>query len=309
MIESESQMRRVWAVVVTYRPDIEVLRALLDELVAQTDGVVVVDNTSLEDRRVDAAKRPGVIIERQGRNLGVAAALNIGIRRAAAAGADHVLLSDQDSLPAPGMIEGLVEALEVLQARGVPVAAVGPLYTDLHTGSTRGFKGVRPGRWFPADLLPAGATHEVRALTLITSGTLLPLSAFDAVGPMREDLFIDRVDSEWCLRARDAGWAVFGTDRARLYQRMGEGRLRVWAFGWRWVSTYAPVRIYYQVRNAIFLQRIGHAGPAWKLRSLWFALGIVYSHTLFGGQRGACLAMSLRGIRDGLTGRMGPYRG
>lgn len=304
-----SRLERVWAVVVTYRPDMEVLCALLDALVAQTEGVVVVDNTPLEDGRIDAARRPGVIFERLGTNRGIAAALNVGIQAASAAGATHVLLSDQDSMPAARMVEGLLEALKALQARGERVAAVGPLYMDLHTGSTRGFKAIRSGRYFPADVFPDGAEHEVRALTLITAGTLLPLAAFAAVGPMREDLFIDRVDTEWCLRARDAGWAVFGTDRARLCQRMGEGGMRVWAFGWRWVSDYAPVRVYYQVRNAIFLQRVGRAGFAWKLRSLVFAIGIIYSHTLFGHRRGACLAMALRGLRDGLIGRMGPYRG
>ena len=48
-----SANNRVFAVVVAYLPDIDVLRALIDALLAQTAGVFVVDNTPAEDRRVE----------------------------------------------------------------------------------------------------------------------------------------------------------------------------------------------------------------------------------------------------------------
>ena len=48
-----STSSRVFAVVVAYLPDTEVLRTLLDALLAQTAGVFVVDNTPADDRRVE----------------------------------------------------------------------------------------------------------------------------------------------------------------------------------------------------------------------------------------------------------------
>lgn len=299
---------RVWAVVVTFHPDFEVLGKLLQSLRRQSQAIVIVDNGDEVDRRLDACAGDGVAVRRLGGNRGVAAALNVGIEAAAQAGATHVLLSDQDSLPAPGMVAGLLEAMDLMRARGERVAAVGPRYTDLHSRVVRAFKAVARGPFSAREVMADEARPDVPALTLITSGTLIPVAVFADVGLMREDLFIDRVDTEWCLRARAKGWSLFGTARATLYQRMGEGAMRVWYWGWRRVNVYAPVRIYYQVRNTVFL--LGKdVGPTQAMRQLWFALGVAYTHVVFGARRRACLAMALRGLRDGLLRRMGPYRG
>ena len=89
------------AVVVAYLPDTEALAALLNTLQAQTAGVIVVDNTPAEDRRVESLcaslAQERLRLERLGQNRGIACALNAGIDMALAAGATHVLLSDQDS--------------------------------------------------------------------------------------------------------------------------------------------------------------------------------------------------------------------
>jgi rhamnosyltransferase len=299
---------RVWAVVVAFHPDGEVLAALLRELRQQTEAVVVVDNSEPGTPAPRFPEDGAIVWRRLGANRGVAAALNVGIAIAGAAGATHVLLSDQDSLPAPGMVAGLLDALQRLQRDGERVAAVGPRYIDLHSGGVRAFKAVPRGPFSAREVMADAQRPDVPALTLITSGTLIPVEALAAVGPMLEELFIDRVDTEWCLRARARGWSLFGTARATLYQRMGDGPLRVWYWGWRRINVYAPVRIYYQVRNTVFL--LGKdVGPTQTLRQLWFALGLVYAHALFGTRRRACLAMALRGVRDGLLRRMGPYRG
>ena len=61
---------------------------------------------------------------------------------------------------------------------------------------------------------------------------------------MREEYFIDKVDIEWCFRARASKYQLFGTGRAHMYQRLGDGGIKVWFFGWRDVSSYSPLRVY-----------------------------------------------------------------
>ncbi|MHB1799357.1 MAG: glycosyltransferase family 2 protein [Vulcanimicrobiaceae bacterium] len=303
----------VFSVVVSYQPDTEVLRALLDTLLAQTAGVFVVDNTPAADRRVEALcaalPQPALHLIRLGDNFGIARALNVGIDAALAAEATHVLLSDQDSLPAADMVAELLCAQEALIHAGRRVGAVGPTYTDRHTGITFPFQAVVPGKFFYGHQRPDATHPAIEALTLITSGTLISASVLREVGPMREDFFIDHVDIEWSHRARAAGFSLFGVGAAVMFHSMGNHALRVWYFGWRRESAYSPVRVYYRIRNFVALCRLPFISWRWKLRNGWYIVGVVYTQTVFGQQRLAALRMALRGLWDGLRGRMGPWQG
>lgn len=304
---------RVFAVVVAYLPDTEVLRALLNTLLAQTAGVVVVDNTPAEDRRVESLcatlAQDTLRLTRLGQNRGIACALNVGIDVALAAGATHVLLSDQDSLPSHDMVKELLRAHADLLGAGQRVGAVGPTYTDRHTGITFPFQVDVPGRLFYQHRRPDAMHPIVEALTLITSGTLISAPVLRDVGPMREDFFIDHVDIEWSHRARAAGYAMFGVGAAVMFHSMGDHALRVWYFGWRQESAYSPVRVYYRVRNFVALCRVPTIRWRWKVRNGWYAIGVVYTQALFGEQRFASLCMAVRGLWDGLRMRMGPWQG
>lgn len=304
---------RVFAVVVAYLPDTEVLRALLDALLTQTGGVVVVDNTPMADRRVEilcaTLAQDTLRLMRLGQNLGIARALNVGIDAAMAAGATHVLLSDQDSLPAPDMVAELLRAHDELTRAGRCVGAVGPTYIDRHTGITFPFQVDVPGKFFYGHRRPDTTRPTVEALTLITSGTLIAVPVLRELGPMREDFFIDHVDIEWSHRARAAGYALFGVGSAMMFHSMGDHALRVWYFGWRQESAYSPVRVYYRIRNFVALCRLPTIRWRWKLRNGWYIVGVVYTQTVFGQQHLATLHMAICGLWHGLRGRMGPWRG
>ncbi|WP_298192369.1 glycosyltransferase family 2 protein [Metallibacterium sp.] len=304
---------RVFAVVVAYQPDTGVLRALLDVLLAQTEGVLVVDNTPADDRRVEtlcaALPHDALRLIRLGQNLGIAHALNVGIDAALAEEATHVLLSDQDSLPAPDMVAELLRAQDALMHAGRRVGVVGPTYTDRHTGITFPFQAEVPGKFFYGHRRPDATHPTIEALTLITSGTLIPASVLREVGPMREDFFIDHVDIEWSHRARAAGYALFGVGAAVMFHSMGDHMLRSWRLGWRNESAYSPVRVYYRIRNFVALCRMPGIRRRWKLRSAAYWVYFVYTQTVFGQQRLAALRMAARGLRDGLRGRMGPWQG
>lgn len=303
---------RVDAVVVTYYPDLALLGGLLRALAPQVGRIHVVDNTPVGDTRLEIMLAESSSIDvrliRLGTNMGIAKALNEGINAARDCGATHVLLSDQDSLPAPDMVSALLRTWNELRTQGIQVGVVGPTFTDINTGLTSPFQASVPGKFFYGHLRPDVGRPVVEALTLITSGSLLPLAALDDVGPMREDFFIDHVDIEWCHRARARGWKLFGTGAATMFHRMGDASLRVWYFGWRQESAYSPLRMYYRMRNFVSLCRSPAIDARWKLRNAWYWLGFVYSHAVFGPQKRGSVRMALRGLSDGLRGRLGPWR-
>ena len=105
----------VHAVVVTFNPRMEALRCLLDALSPQVEIITVVDNGSVNEMQTwEPESYDNVQIHRIGTNLGIAAAHNIGIKKALDEEVDYVLLSDQDSIPTPNMVFELRKAAEQL---------------------------------------------------------------------------------------------------------------------------------------------------------------------------------------------------
>jgi rhamnosyltransferase len=303
----------VIAVVVTYHPLMATFLPLLEQLMLQTDGVVLVDNSDRHDDRVfhgipSGYKVSGALsLVRLGENRGIAVALNIGLEEAMRGGAQYVLLSDQDSLPEGDMVEQLKSVHEHLAGQGLRVAAVGPAFIDLHTDLTIPFQVQLPGHIFYGHGTPTPDEPHIEVLSLITSGSLIPTTIFRDVGLMREEFFIDKVDIEWSLRARAKKYQLFGTALARMHQRLGDGEVKVWYFGWRYVSLYSPLRVYYQVRNYVAMCRLDYVDWKWKLRKGWFTLGIFYSQGFFGKMRGKVFLMGFLGLWHGIVNRMGRY--
>lgn len=303
---------RVFAIVVTYLPQVEPLMALLALLAPQVSRVLVVDNSPQDDLRAERAcansgcSNLGII--RLGRNLGIAKALNVGIALARSADATHVLLSDQDSEPAFDMVNGLLRAEADLRRRVVRIGAIGSSFININSGKLFPFHVIVRGRPFYGRRSASAKEPHVEVITLITSGTLVPMATFDEVGLMREDFFIDCVDTEWCYRARAHGLLLYGTAWATMLHRMGDATLRFWFFGWIKGNVHSPLRIYYQIRNLVRLQFNGYRGIRWRIRIIWSFAAIFYCHVFYGHARRASLRMALRGLCDGLRGRMGEFK-
>lgn len=304
---------KIVAVVITYNPDIASFKTLLEILAPQVAKIYIVDNSpNFNDSTFFSLSSSNINHEhitflRLGENFGIATALNIGIEIAISEEMEFILLSDQDSQPEKNMVRNLFSAYSALAKEGLRVGAVGPTVTDLYTSLTYPFQAQIPGHFFYGHRAPNPYDPHVEALTLITSGTLIPVSVLREVGGMREDFFIDQVDIEWCHRARAKGYRLFGTNWAKLYQRMGEERLLVWYLRWRFESAYKPLRIYYRLRNFVALWKLSYVDWRWKVRSSWYWLGIFYAHVIFGKERLKTLKMACLGVRDGVLGRMGRH--
>lgn len=292
----------ICAVVVTYKPDLEVLGRLLDALVPQVASVVLVDNGSETDLQAWNKARQSNAGELflLGENKGIAAAHNVGIQWARNHRAKFVLLMDQDSIPMPDMVAQLQSTYVELVAKGIPVAALGPQFRDSDKGSLSQF--VKIGVLGFTRLACSPASPVVAADIILSSGSLLPLAAIEAVGLMDEGLFIDLVDTEWCLRAKAKGFRIFGVCDAVMTHTLGEQRKRIWFLRQRSVPFHHPFRYYYMFRNSMSLYRRGYIPWNWKLSDLANRFKIVVLFSLIAPNRFACLRMMALGLLDGLKG-------
>jgi 2-polyprenyl-3-methyl-5-hydroxy-6-metoxy-1,4-benzoquinol methylase len=158
-------------------------------------------------------------------------------------------------------------ALERLQANGEPVACVGPRIRLPGSSTLSTF--ARFG-WFGLRRVPCPEDPDaaVECDLLLSSGSLVPFEVLDKVGGMEEALFIDQVDTEWCLRARSMGYRIFGACDAILEHRLGEAYARIWLGRWRHLPRHRAFRYYYIFRNSLFLFGRDYVPAKW----IWFQL-------------------------------------
>lgn len=277
---------------------------LVAAIAPQVGHVVVVDNASPDPGLRDfCAEHPEIALLALPENRGLASALNLGIRHARElSGVSQVLLMDQDSVPEPGMVRALREALD-RRAAGERVAAVGPCFRDAREGTDAPFVRIR----FPFNrkLRCEDGCAAIRCDFLITSGCLVPLAVLDEVGGMDAALFIDNVDLDWCFRASAAGYALYGVCGARLHHRLGDARRRVPGLP-RGIVVHPPRRLYYMMRNRVLLYRRAHTPRRWIAQDIPRLVIKFLLFSLLVPPRGKNLRCMLAGLRAGIAGRATP---
>jgi len=276
----------VAAVIVTYHPD----AALADRvrpLIGQVGTILVVDNGSREmelaplavlvrDSLVDAIWN--------GRNLGVATALNQGLSWVADRGFAWALTLDQDTTPGPDLV---AEAARVFDELSSPAPAV--------IGATSVTDAV---------VDPGGAVTCV-----VTSGALHSVRAWATLGRFREDFFIDQVDIEFCLRARSKGYAILAARRPTVQHTIGHPTRHRTVLRSFTVTNHDRVRRYYMTRNRIHVwRRYWRRETGYVTEDMRRAAKELVKLVLFETDRAGKVHATLRGGIDGLRGLTGELR-
>lgn len=239
----------ICGVVVSYHPSREFLRNI-EILAGQVGLVVVVDNTPLSNSQTvidELEHRGGCTIIRNGKNLGIAEAFNIGIRHAISLGCEWIFTFDQDSQIPGDYVSSMLAAHEEASKQS-RVGMAFPAYQDARLGHTL--------------ILPKSAKGGV--LVGMTSGALLHKDVFNLVGPMESEFFIDQVDHEYCLRMRSLSLKLIDCPDAILIHSLG--RITFHSLGGRSfvASNHNAKRRYYITRNRLVLmKRYFFKDPEW----------------------------------------------
>lgn len=286
----DTAQKKVWAIGVAYAPDMARLDAVIASLQTQVQQVLIVDNTpeppaELHEYWQSWTKR-GVVVLELGRNLGIAAAQNLGARHAMGHGATALLFFDHDSVFASDYVAQIEEAYGRLVGN---IGALGGLAfdqreTDASKRDILAYRFTRfgPRRYPDATLRTASANLSdggiLPAAFLIASGLYVPVETWQAVGPMNADMFIDHVDLEWSARANAAGRGTVLVTGATIDHQLGDdvvkipGRAQV-------VHVHSPFRVFYLVRNTCWLIRgIAPIPATWRLGyAVWLAKFVAFN--------------------------------
>jgi rhamnosyltransferase len=292
------------AVMVLYHPDQQLLERAVDNLYGQVDRLCLVDNTPAPSPALaDLCRTWRVPVQYVafGENLGLAAAQNLAIERCLRDRCSHVLLLDQDSLVPGDFTERLLAAEASLEASGVRVAAVGPLFVDRKTNQ-RSYA-IRYS-WFHVKKIRAERAGQgpIEADWLIASGTLIRCRVLQQVGMMKSDLFIDWIDAEWGLRARRMGMRSFIIPDTVMEHSIGDASERLLGYEF---NLHSPTRNYYIVRNAVWLLQPKAMGWKWVTTMLLRIPKHIAVHSWYAQNRWSSFTMMMRAVMDGVRNRLG----
>ncbi|NPE61541.1 glycosyltransferase family 2 protein [Dickeya dadantii] len=287
----------IFSVIVTYYPKIDNVIDLITELKNQEVTPVVVDNGSLNEDEFATLSNLCKVL-RLDNNVGIAKAQNIGILYVKEKGGEGILFFDQDSKINNSFVNEIMcdynlVCSEVGQGK---LAAIGPVFTDSRYGFF--YKVIKVNKLgFRKKISPEGFSKPFEVSLIISSGSLLPVSVLDDVGLMNEDLFIDYVDTEWCLRAISKGYKVYVATSAKMSHAIGDKMVKFLVFN---IPVHSPIRRYYRIRNAFLFSDMPHVPFFLRVRENIF--NIIHQIILIASQRKlSYFSVMTKAIHDGLT--------
>lgn len=245
-------------VIVLYHPDWSHLYTILKNL--SGNNIILVDNTPsvlmspyLQE---NIANFSDIIYVALNQNMGIAYAQNIGVRIARCIEkTKNVIFFDQDSDIGQDYIHKITCEFVKLKKIIPKLATLGPVVTEKRSGDNYKIKGQQ--------VLDTACVVD----NIISSGSIVPLELFDddLIGPYREDLFIDLVDSEWCWRANYKGYKCAITSNVILPHQVGDSYIKLPGISF---IISKPIRNYYQVRNSLIIAGLKHVNIYQKVNLL-----------------------------------------
>lgn len=275
--------KKVCCVLVTYNPDFAILTKSLSILRPQLAEIIIVDNS---DYNISFELDESIIVLKNGENLGIAKAQNIGVEYCLSHNADFILFMDQDSLAPDNLVESLMKCYEQKSKEGL-VGAVGPLPYNRNNDKVYYINTVNKDK-----------DSIVKVGTLISSGSLIPKDILTQVGGMDDLLFIDMVDLEWCWRAVHKMNCNFYIDiQCCLSHSLGEKEVRLWA---KRIPLHSPMRMYYRFRNYFLLVNRTYVPLVWKFRYPVSNIIRLFLCLYYFPRKKTYLNNSYKGLKDGL---------
>ncbi|WP_232524821.1 glycosyltransferase family 2 protein [Nocardioides mangrovicus] len=272
----------VCVVVVTFnRADL--LRGLLERLAALDtvpDAVLVVDNASTDHTAQVLAEsaNPGLAVVSMAENTGGAGGFHAGVRAAYEAGWDRIWLMDDDVLPAPDCLDVLL-AVDPDHAACLMVTredSAGRLVEKAATDfDLTHATALRPKRAsVETTYRSRGAMPELVELQNVPfEGFMVRREVVSAVGLPDPSFFIFYDDVDYALRARRAGFRIWGVRDAVVVRRLDFDQQHDLA-GWKG---------FYMYRNLFVVHLRYGATAAVRLKPWLLTAAVVVLSPLRGG--------------------------
>lgn len=269
---------------------------------------LVVDNASSDDpTELLQSEFPGCQVIRRDVNGGWAGGSNAGIRACRERRADYVILLNNDTRVDPGLATRLVKAVESNRGYGI----LGPVirhYDPPGDIQTEGCMFNRPNQpeLFQRRTVPL-AKGERPSITQvdIVNGCCMMIAApvFRKIGLIDERFFLVHEESDFCLRARNAGFRCGVIGEALVWHKGSQSFRR----------SGLRAQRYYDARNLLLLlSKHGYRPGPRRGQAASLVQYLKYAYARYEMERASgcddAATAVLEGVCDALLRRYGPHR-
>jgi len=215
------------AVVILYNPDVEIINNIFSYK-DYFDVIYLMDNSTerLTPDILECLSDEKFIYFHDGNNNGISKAINLAATYATKDNFKWLLTMDQDSK---------FENVNVLIAylNNDPEKNRVGIYSPFHDTKFR--------------ICPLEDVSEVKSV--MTSGNIVNLSIFNKVGGLDENLFIDRVDHDYCSTLIENNFIIKQINTCKLQHNLGAISKTI---GNKEITNHSPLRRYYITRNSLY---------------------------------------------------------
>lgn len=277
---------KIAAVVVFYNPSRENIKNI-ENYIDTIDKLYVVDNTDDDKIRINSSKKIEYI--KLGENKGIASALNIGAKKAIENKYKYLLTLDQDSKMTQNIIKKMITFLE--KTKDERIGLISP-YQDI--GSKE-------------DTI-TGEYEDM--IEVMTSGNIINLDAYQKIGGFKDWLFIDCVDTDYCMNLHKHGYKVLRLNKAVMKHELGNLVVHKLFNKEYPCYNHNPMRRYYIVRNTMYINDMyKDIYPEYCQRLLRIQKGQVKRILAFEKNKFQKLRMMFKGYIDFKNGKKGKIKG
>lgn len=222
------------AVVVFYYPSDDNVKHIKKYL-KEVDKVYVIDNSDDDIIRMESNNKIEYI--KFGENMGIAKALNAGADKAISDKFKWLLTLDQDSKITAENISDVKKFLENTKEKNIGLVAP---YQDIGLPFEKSNK------------------EYEEYIELMTSGSVLNLDVYKKIGGFKDWLFIDCVDTDYCLNLHKNKYQVLRLNNVIMKHNLGDLKLHRFLGKTYDCFNHSPIRRYYIVRNNLYINEMYH---------------------------------------------------
>lgn len=283
---------KIAATVILYYPDETVIENIFS-YVNSVEKLYIVDNTETSSQliRDNLNRLKNSVYLHDGENQGISSRLNKVSKLAMNDGFDWLLTMDQDSL---FKNESFIAYLKCINS-----------FEEKENVSMFGINHIKEVSTDTCICISEKVNH------LITSGSILNLNLVSVIGGFDENLFIDEVDFEFCLRSISKGFLIIRFRNVFLNHNLGKT-----SFHRSFKTTkltprvlHSPLRMYYITRNFFYVQskyRTTFRNEINLKRKL--LLNRLKNNIIYNNGRFAVIKYMIKGFGDYRKNRMGKLK-
>lgn len=232
---------KICAIIITYNIDKKIVE-VINAIINQIETIIIVDNASNDKtikilKELSCNEKVNVIFNNE--NVGIATALNQGIKFAENNNCNWVLTLDHDSICGKDMIHNMMLCANTYN-QYESIGMLAPKAFDVNKKEFISKKNKNNAEYI-----------EIK--DCIQSGSLIKVDVFKKIGYFNEELFIYHVDFDFCQRMLKAEFRILQCNNSILYHEEGYKVPKNILWKTFYYNNYSSYAIYYITRNTIYM--------------------------------------------------------